>query len=195
MNHSPVKFIFGVFIILGLGSCKSHFTQALNTPIKDIYFRDSSPLISNKASYFAIIFYSPTCPICKSIAGEVLALRAAYTPAQLHLVLAVSKPCIPDTSLLFDQFAGSKIPIAIVLDDSFKLAKALCASTNPEVFILNRKGEVLYKGLLNDYYKSIGIHANQIKRHYALETMQAIMLSKPIRTKYTKAIGCNIEFE
>jgi hypothetical protein len=81
----------------------------------------------------------------------------------------------------------------ILLDPDFTLQKQLGATITPEAFLINNKGKMLYRGMIDNWGYEIGKVRAHVSDHYLLDAIEAYLQNKPIAPDSTKAIGCYIE--
>ena len=60
----------------------------------------------------------------------------------------------------------------------------------PEAAVFSAKGEVLYRGRIDDRAASLGVHGAEPKVRDLRAALEAILVGKPVRERFTKAIGC-----
>ena len=69
------------------------------------------------------------------------------------------------------------------------MADAFGASRTPEVFLFNRKGELVYKGAIDDNPQDPG----GVKRTHLKEAINELTQGRPVSIKETRSIGCGIK--
>jgi len=57
---------------------------------------------------------------------------------------------------------------------------------------LNKKGEVVYKGAIDDWVQDLGKQKLTVSKHYLQDAINASLNNKEVTVKRTKAIGCLI---
>lgn len=63
------------------------------------------------------------------------------------------------------------------------LAKYLKATTTPEVFVLNNKGEVVYSGAIDNWAIDLGEKRQVITEFYLKDALNALLQNKKIAVK------------
>ena len=179
-----------------LFSCK----YATQKPPLDIILRDLTSgqdrtIRDAGAKYYLIVFFSPSCPICKNMITEIYTLNRMNKINNLSVSIVLPPSCISDTLLLKSELGDTSSGISFCADQSFLLARTLGAKFTPEAFLIANTGKIVYRGALNDYYKNIGVHGVKISRHFIQEALDADVKGFQIDPSATKAIGCSIEFE
>ena len=82
---------------------------------------------------------------------------------------------------------------ATLFDDSNRLARALHATVTSEVVVLNRKGELLYSGKIDNWVNDLWKKKLEVSEHYLLDALQAWRDGTSFEPKRTEPIGCLIE--
>lgn len=130
------------------------------------------------------IFIHPECPISQKYLHKIEVLADEFKTADFQLIVppkGVSKKQIEE----FKHEYSIKIPIKI--DRKSKLIKQFGATITPEVFVLNQKNEVIYSGMIDNWFYDLGKHRAEATEFYLKDVLQ-----KNYKIKKTKAIGCLI---
>ena len=75
------------------------------------------------------------------------------------------------------------------LDENSLLANAFGGQTTPHAFLFDGDMQLVYKGAIDDNYKS----ASDVKRHYLKEAIASIAQGKEVDVAETKPMGCSIK--
>ena len=76
-----------------------------------------------------------------------------------------------------------------LIDKDSKLANTFGAKTTPHIFLFNKENKLVYKGAIDDNYKSI----NDVTKNYLLDALEEVSHQKSVSVKETKAVGCSIK--
>lgn len=76
-----------------------------------------------------------------------------------------------------------------LLDKESLIANAFGGQTTPHAFLFNSKMELVYKGAIDDSYKS----ADEVKEHYLKDAISYLSAGKEIVIAETKPVGCSIK--
>ena len=76
-----------------------------------------------------------------------------------------------------------------LIDKNSEFANAFGANTTPHVFLFNDERKLVYKGAIDDNYKSI----NDVTEKYLLDALQEVSNQKSVTISKTKAVGCSIK--
>ncbi|HZH71262.1 MAG TPA: redoxin domain-containing protein [Mariniphaga sp.] len=75
------------------------------------------------------------------------------------------------------------------VDEDSKIANAFGGQTTPHAFLFNSKSELVYKGAVDDNYKS----AKDVKQAYLKNAIESVATGGEIAVAETKPIGCSIK--
>ncbi len=76
-----------------------------------------------------------------------------------------------------------------LLDKESAIANAFGGQTTPHAFLFNSKMELVYKGAIDDNYKS----ADEVKQAYLKNAITSLSSGKKIAVTETKPVGCSIK--
>ena len=79
--------------------------------------------------------------------------------------------------------------IPYLIDENSKIANAFGAKTTPHIFLFNTEKRLVYKGAIDDSYKSI----NNVTKNYLLDAIEEVSNQKSVSINDTKAVGCSIK--
>jgi thioredoxin-related protein len=76
-----------------------------------------------------------------------------------------------------------------VVDEESKIANAYGGQTTPHVFLFDKNMELVYKGAIDDNYKS----AKNVKQAYAKDAVASLANGQKVAITETKPVGCSIK--
>lgn len=83
-------------------------------------------------------------------------------------------------------------PATYVVDASGEVGKAFGAKTTPHMFVLDRSGNVVYQGAIDD---QPGVANDPKKAHSHLAAaLDQVLAGKPVETAKTDAYGCSVKY-
>lgn len=85
-------------------------------------------------------------------------------------------------------------PTAYLLDPTGEVGKAYGAKTTPHMFVIDKKGNVVYAGAIDDHP---GVDATEIpvSKNYVQQALDEALAGKPVTTATTKAYGCSVKYQ
>jgi thioredoxin-related protein len=76
-----------------------------------------------------------------------------------------------------------------VVDEESQIANAFGGQTTPHVFLFDKNMELVYKGAIDDNYKS----AADVKQAYAKDAIASLAGGQKVAVSETKPVGCSIK--
>jgi thiol-disulfide isomerase/thioredoxin len=147
-----------------------------------------TPLESNMV-YTAYVFLGVECPISQKYIPTLNELTK--NQQQLNIVGVFSGDLSSeDLSQFTHQY---KVNFEVIPDPNFKLANRYSAAVTPEVFLVDKGGEVLYSGAIDNWFVSLGRNRLAPSEYYLLDALISLLEGREVEVSQTPAIGCFIE--
>jgi hypothetical protein len=132
-----------------------------------------------------VVFLSSTCPCSHS---HLLPLKElAHTFPQISF-LGVHSNVNEEKTMARDYFREQKINFPILSDPEAKIANLFKAVRTPHAFLVNKKGEIIYRGGVSssaDYTKA--------SAHYLKKTLEQYIKGVSLERTETRVLGCQIQ--
>lgn len=175
------------FLLLVTGSTAVAAAQG----VVDLDGRAIDPLAvaASGARAHVLVFTTTDCPISNRYAPEVKRLAAAYGARGVAFWVVYPVPGdTPETIRRHaDQF-GLDLPIA--RDTGAALVRRTGVTVTPEVAVIDARGEVAYRGRIDDRYVDFGVDRPAPTTRDLDQALSNLLAGKPIEPKTTRAIGC-----
>jgi thiol-disulfide isomerase/thioredoxin len=136
---------------------------------------------------------SEECPICKNISQDLQLISERYSENINFILLFPFKISNYKTMHEF-KVKYNLLKWKGVLDEDQSRSKSLGISVTPEAVVIDKSGEVLYKGRINDLYSKPGKKNHNAKLNDLSEAIEATLNGKNINKPWPKAVGCYITF-
>ena len=152
-------------------------------------FRLSAALKDRKAAVIAVT--STTCPLSKKYLPTLAKLEAEF--AAKGVAFVVLDPIRTDTPADLKaaaEKAGLKAPLIHDADGS--LCKAFGAASTTDLFVLDAKRTVIYRGAVDDQY-GLGYSTDAAKHTYAKDALTAVLAGREPLVRATTAPGCELD--
>ena len=94
---------------------------------------------------------------------------------------------------MIERSRKQKFSFPYLYDQSQEVAKAYGASRTPHVYVLNKSTDQLnvsYIGAIDNNHKD----ADAVTKKYVENAVDNLIEGKPVKTTFTKAIGCTIKW-
>lgn len=146
-----------------------------------------------KENGLLVLFSSNTCPFVMQWEGRYPDLKAWADKNKVGMVVLNSNHQKRDGDDSFEamkKHAKDKgYNFYYALDDQSLIANTFGGQTTPHAFLFNSKMELVYKGAIDDSYKS----AEEVKQPYLKDAISSLADGKEILVKETKPVGCSIK--
>jgi mono/diheme cytochrome c family protein len=145
---------------------------------------DVAQIAKNKATLF--VFVSTECPISNLYMPRLSEMARMYKDRGVGLFVIDSNP--EDSLDSLRRYARErKLTFTVVKDNGTALADWLSAASTPEAVIVDSRGDVRYRGRIDDNQDRAKVIHND-----AREALDALLAGKPIARPRTIAFGCAI---
>jgi peroxiredoxin len=193
----PVSGLAAEHPILPLGSAAPDFSL----PGVDGKIHKLSDYASSKI--LVVVFTCDHCPNAQMYEGRVTQMYNDYKDKGVAVV-AIS-PNDPkairidelDSSDVSDTLDEMKIRVAykhlaypyLYDGDTETVSRAYGPQASPHIFIFDQERKLRYEGAIDDSYR-----VEFVKRHYALDAIDALLADKEVAVKHTGAFGCSTKW-
>ncbi len=149
------------------------------------------PADAGDGPFAAIVFVTTDCPIANAFQPELrrLEARARELGGQFTLVQVVAD-LTEEAALTHGREFGVTAPV--VIDREHKLVKATGAEMTPEAVLVNRAGEIVYRGRINNLFVTYGKRRSEATEHNLRDAMEAVSTGRPVNQARIEALGCYI---
>lgn len=139
-----------------------------------------------------IVFVASDCPISNSYAPEIQRICGEYgargvTCSLMYEDVDIDAPAVR-THLDAYRYRG----MAAAIDGDRLVARHTKASVTPQAVVVDAKGDVRYRGRINNFYAALGKPRQVVTVHDLREALDDVLADKPVRTPETEALGCYI---
>ena len=138
-----------------------------------------------------LLFVSSTCPVSNRYAPDLRHLDDEYSKVGVAFWLIYADPADTDKDVR-EHIAEFKLPGTPIRDVAHELVKRAGATITPEAAVYNSRGELTYRGRIDDRYSAVGIERAAATKHDLQDAIAATLAGKPIKDNRTQAVGCYI---
>ncbi len=137
-----------------------------------------------------LIFFDTECPICQTYTGKLQGFYDKYKRQIDFKIIYPTKNTKQKAVRQFQKEYDFKIPF--VIDTEHILVKKWNATTTPEVVMVNEKGEIIYRGAVDNQFVGLGKFRPKTTETYLQDAIENELHSLPINPQKTEPIGCLI---
>ncbi|MFN8398037.1 MAG: hypothetical protein U0176_25700 [Bacteroidia bacterium] len=137
-----------------------------------------------------LFFFVEDCPVSMRDFGVVKSLSERFAGESMAWI-AVYLGTNGDRLAAIADSIG--LPIAYAQDPHHVLVDMASARVTPEYFLFDSKGNLRYRGAIDNYAVGFAKHRPRATSTYLADGIQALMENRAVRTKSTQPFGCVIE--
>lgn len=201
MGFVSVKRFLWVFLSLAVINIPAVFSQAIPAVLGNYagvldklelenYTGTKLPLAGYKNHELTVyLLLAHDCPVCQKYGATFRELSVKYPLASLQ-VIGIA-PADGATAEKIGEFARSyQFDFPILLDSQKIFTQVFKANVTPEVFLVDRSGNLLYRGMVDNWFYELGKYRNVITENYLHDAIAAALAGEPIDPNQTEPIGC-----
>lgn len=152
-----------------------------------------TPFADEKTKALVAVFIATDCPVANYFQPTLQRLQEKYDSQGVKFVFLHSDPSVTAEAAR-KHVADFSINIPVVLDPEFKVARQLKAEYTPEAFVISPKGEVKYRGRINDIYAELGKKRRQPRREDLSLAIASVLKGEAVAQPVTKPVGCYVPY-
>tara|TARA_B100001109_G_scaffold241506_1_gene225715 strand:+ start:233 stop:841 length:609 start_codon:yes stop_codon:yes gene_type:complete len=146
-----------------------------------------------KRNGILVVFTSNKCPFVVMWEDRYKLIEKECLKSDIGMVYINSNEARRDGDDSIDKMKEHAIKMGYkqpyLIDRNSKIANSFGAKTTPHIFLFNNNRELIYKGAIDDNYKSI----ENVKEKYLINAIKQLNNNEEIKINTTKAIGCSIK--
>jgi thiol-disulfide isomerase/thioredoxin len=156
-------------------------------------------LLGPSARASAVFFIATDCPISNWYAPTIQQVCREYAARGVDCTLVYedvdlgASPTPLDDSVrqhLEEYRYGATFPAAV--DRTRTVAKRAEATITPSVVLVDRGGDIRYRGRIDNAYADLGKPRQKVTSHELRDALEAVTTGRPVATPETEAVGCYI---
>jgi peroxiredoxin len=138
-----------------------------------------------------VAFTNTTCPLCKKYAPSLAALEKKFAGQDVAFIYVNPTPTDKTETI---QAAINLLGLTglYVRDADGSLARALGATHTTDVFLLDAKRTLIYRGAIDDQY-GFGYSLDSPRVEYLDTALRALLENRPLLISATEAPGCPLD--
>ena len=173
---------------LALLICGLTVASLAATPALRLHDVDNKPveIATGKNKVTVVIFISTVCPVSNAYHDRYKQMAANYKgrPVQFVFVNANDNETLDEVRA---HVKAAEFSFPVYKDWGNLAADQLHASMTPEAFVLNSKGETIYRGAIDDAKNEARVKVPALR-----EAIDAVLAGKHAPRAELKAFGCTI---
>jgi peroxiredoxin len=137
-----------------------------------------------------VVFIGTACPISNAQLTEVSRLYQEYSENGVQF-LGINSNHHDTADRVAKHAKENSVPFPVLKDENAKVADQFGATRTPEVFLLDEKHVVRYRGRVDDRY-DIDVKKLKATTRDLGDALDAVLAGKPVAVAKTSAPGCRI---
>lgn len=163
---------------------------AAQVVLADLDGREVRPVrIAADVAATVAIFASIECPISNRYAPVVERLRQTYASKGVRFYLVYPNPAESPTAIR-KHLADYDYKISALVDPRHAFVKSAEISVTPEAAVFDARGQMVYRGRIDDRYVSLGVERPAPTTHDLSDAIGATLAGRPVPVARTQAVGC-----
>lgn len=146
-----------------------------------------------KENGLLVMFSSNTCPFVHQWESRYNELKTWADQHGVGMIVLNSNYGNRDGVDSFDEMkkraSEKNYNFPYVVDEESQIANAFGGQTTPHVFLFDKNMELVYKGAIDDNYKS----AADVKQAYTKDAIASLAGGQKVAVAETKPVGCSIK--
>lgn len=182
-----------VVTALSVSSKDARETVKLDAVVKDFRLKDAEgkshalKQLSKKKTAVVVLFLATQCPIATDYAERIVALVKGYAEKDVQFVgINSNRQETVEDIAEYSEKHGFEFPV--LKDPGNKIADYFAARRTPEVFLLDKKRVLRYRGAIDN-------KRDTPTKHYLRTALDLVIAAQeiPDKSKKTRAVGCTIK--
>jgi hypothetical protein len=143
-----------------------------------------------------IVFVATDCPISNGYAPEIQRVCRDYAGRGVGCTLMYedveTTPGELDARVRthLREYGYRNVPAAV--DRTRTIATHAKASITPQAVVIDRRGQVRYRGRIDNFYAALGKPRQQVTEHDLRNALDDLLAGRPIAKPEMPALGCHI---
>ena len=145
-----------------------------------------------------LFFVATDCPISNSYAPEIQRLCQYYGTRGVGCSLMYEDVDTAPSGETLDrqvrthlrEYRYTGIPAAV--DRTRTMATRAGATTTPQAVVIDRAGQIRYRGRIDNFYAALGKPRQLVTEHDLRDALEAIVAGRPVPKPETQALGSRI---
>ena len=171
--------------------------QVKSPPIRDLNGRVVTPFAPDGRAN-VVFFVATDCPVSNSYAPEIHRVCRDYSSRGVGCSLIYEDVDTHPSPAHLDQQVRQHLKeygydgFSAVVDRERAAATYVNASITPQAFVIDRSGDVRYRGRIDNLYAALGKTRQQVTRHDLRDALDAVLAGGKVQHPETEALGCFI---
>lgn len=174
---------------VGVGALRADAETVKEFALLDADGHQHTALAWKDRKAVVLIFLGTECPVSNGYSSEYRRLATTYAGKNVLFYGVHPDPDVT-AAIATKHAAEFRLPFPVLLDPAQKVAGQARVKVVPEAVVLSPKGQVQYRGRIDDLYTPEGNRREEPKRRDLEEALKAVLAGKSPPVARTVAFGC-----
>lgn len=142
-----------------------------------------------------LVFVKRDCPISEAYAPEIRLLSEQFAPRGIDFSLVYLDPSLSREDAVAHARSRFGPLCDVVVDSNRYLARLASVKVTPEVAVLSKDGDMLYRGRIDDTWEAVGVSKLDPTTRDLRDALDAVLDGREIANPVTAAVGCLVASE
>jgi thiol-disulfide isomerase/thioredoxin len=148
-------------------------------------------LLGHDAKAAVLFFITDDCPITNSYLPEFNRIVSKYAAQEVAFYAVYTDPTVSEAAIRRHALEyGLKVPL--IRDAEHSLVHRVGATITPEVAVLDRRGNLIYLGPIDDLYVDFGKRRPSPTQSFLRQALDGVLSGAPVPFPTANPIGCFI---
>lgn len=177
-------------LILGMAASGAEPKKVDPFTLPDFRGKTHSPMSDPKSNGLVVVFMGTECPINNAYMPRLNDLHRRFRSKGVGLV-GINSNEHDSIEKIARHVQKYEIEFPVLKDQRHEVADRFGAERVPQAFLLNPRGEIVYRGRIDDQY-GIGYKRSAPTRTDLVAAVEEMLAGKPISVPQTETPGCLI---
>jgi len=151
---------------------------------------DSATSVALLSDLTLFVLLSPECPLSQGYSLTLNRIDTSFGPDLRVIALIPGKAYPVQQVKSFVNDYSLRFPVYI--DQDMELTKYLHGTVTPEVILVSKNGDEVYRGAIDDWAAGLGKKKKIVTNEYLRNAIGQYLQKQPILVKIVKPTGCLI---
>ena len=164
---------------------------AIGDPAPEFTLPDTAGEQHSLAGPAVVVFTCNHCPYALAWHDRIASAARDYPDVHFYAINPNDAERYPGDSLeaMRERVESEDWPMPYLHDESQEVARAFGAKTTPDVFVLDAKGRLRYRGAPDPDHQDPGLNASWLR-----EALDAVLAGEDVARPETDPIGCSVKW-
>jgi len=136
------------------------------------------------------VLLSPECPLCKNYSTVLNKIKEQFSrDLGVYGIVPGKAYSVKDVNEFVKDY---KINFPIYIDSKKELTTYVKGQVTPEVILMNKQGDVIYRGAIDDWVSDLGKKKLVVSNEYLKTAIEEYLQNQAVSVKSVEPKGCLI---